>query len=152
MFVKAYNEVMADKERLIADTREVITLLTDTTALESKIQACRSEIEILSGLVQKLIKEHASSEEGQGEYDRKYSELNDRYDKAKEKLEVAEKEKVNKLVQALQLNLFLSYLMKSDQVVDTWNEELWMFMIEKAVVQRDKTIDFFFKNGTVIRK
>lgn len=152
MFVNAYNEVMGDKERLIEDTREVIATLTDTSSLESKIQACRSEIEILSGFVQKLIKKHASSEDGQEEFDRKYSELSERYDKAKGKLEVAEKEKVNKLAQAIHLNSFLANLMKSDQFIDTWNEELWMFMVEKAVMNRDGTVRFFFKNGTVILK
>jgi len=42
--------------------------------------------------------------------------------------------------------------MKSVQVIDTWNEELWMFMVEKAVVTEGGTVDFFFKNGISVKE
>lgn len=35
--------------------------------------------------------------------------------------------------------------------IDTWNDELWMTMVESAIVHKDKSITFKFYNGKEIR-
>ena len=37
--------------------------------------------------------------------------------------------------------------LSKESVLDEWNEELWMIMVEKATVHRDKSITFKFYNG-----
>ena len=41
-------------------------------------------------------------------------------------------------------------LADSDLVLNTWDEKLWLALIEKGTVLPDGSINFLFKNGTVI--
>ena len=51
MFVKAYNETMKDKTKVIEDTEVVIEMLTNTDEIDRKIALLTSEIEIVSELI-----------------------------------------------------------------------------------------------------
>jgi hypothetical protein len=59
-FIKAYNIVMEDKERILQDTKEVIELLTDTTKLDIDISKIDDEIIVISelGSVKNLVYFH----------------------------------------------------------------------------------------------
>ena len=37
---------------------------------------------------------------------------------------------------------------KSDDKLSDWNERIWMLMVEKAIIQRDKSVTFKF-NGHI---
>lgn len=52
-------EAMTDKQRIINDTKEVIDLLSDTNEIEKRINDATAEIEIVAGLVEKLVQENA---------------------------------------------------------------------------------------------
>lgn len=49
---------MKDKDRIIEDVNEVIRLLSDTSELDAKIIELQNKMEVISGLVDKLIKEN----------------------------------------------------------------------------------------------
>lgn len=147
MFVKAYNETMKDKTKVIEDTEAVIEMLTNTDEIDRKIASLTSEIEIVSELVKKLIRENSSTVQSQDDYQTKYNELSSRYDEAKKDLEEAIQDKAHKQGQWTKLQSFLESLKQKESVLDEWNEELWMIMVEKATVHRDKSITFKFYNG-----
>lgn len=81
------------------------------------------------------------------DYQTKYSELFSRYDKTKKALEKAMQDKTNKQGQWIKLQSFLESLKQKDCIIDQWDEELWMIMVEKAIVHRDKSIIFKYYNG-----
>lgn len=147
MFVRAYNETMKDKASVIEDTEAVIEMLTNTDEVDRRIASLTSEIEIVSELVKKLIRENSSTAQSQDDYQTKYNELSSRYDEAKKDLEEAIQDKAHKQGQWTKLQSFLESLKQKESVLDEWNEELWMIMVEKATVHRDKSITFKFYNG-----
>lgn len=51
MFVRAYNETMKDKTKVIEDTNAVIVMLTNTDEMDKKIASLTSEIEVVSEMV-----------------------------------------------------------------------------------------------------
>ena len=69
----------------------------------------------------------------------------------KNKLENVKLERDRKLAQALRMESFIENLKKGPERLDSWSEEIWNLMLEKGVVNRDKTITFIFKNGKEIR-
>ncbi len=77
-FIKAYNIVMEDKERILQDTIEVIELLTDTTKLESDISKVEGELIVVSELVNKRVKENAKTNTDINDHNKKYEELSSR--------------------------------------------------------------------------
>ena len=77
--------------------------------------------------------------------------LNDRYTKTKNELDELITEKTYKLGQATKLQIFIKELEEAESILTNWSDEIWMLMVEKAVVHKDKSITFKFYNGKEIR-
>ena len=46
---------------------------------------------------------------------------------------------------------FIEGLKKMDSPLGEWSDEVWLLMIDKAMVHRDGSIGFVFKSGKEIR-
>jgi site-specific DNA recombinase len=150
-FIEVYNLTMKDKKRIIQDSQELIELLTDTTQLDKEIENLNDELLVISELLNKLIKENSKSSMSQDEYNKKYEELMNRHERAKEKQEEVIKVRNQKKSQALNMKLYISNLKQvEDRLVD-WNENVWMLLVNSAVVHRDKSITFKFNSGKEIK-
>ena len=148
----AYNEAMTDKQRIINDTKEVIALLSDTTEIEKQINDATAEIEIVAGLVEKLVQENASKIQDQDDYETRYQALTERYDKAKDELEKANDELLLKKARQKNLEAIVTKMEELDTVLLEWSDEIWLMLIEEAVAHENGTLTFKFKNGYNITK
>ena len=140
-------EAMTDKQRIINDTKEVIDLLFDTNEIEKRINDATAEIEIVAGLVEKLVQENASKIQDQDDYETRYQALAERYDKAKDELEKANDELLQKNLEAI-----VTKMEELDTVLLEWPDEIWLMLIEEAVAHENGTLTFKFKNGYNITK
>ena len=75
---------MKGKQRIIEDVNEVIKLLSDTSELDAKIIELQNKMEVISGLVDKMIKENTRTAQDQVEFNRRYEELSAQYESEKE--------------------------------------------------------------------
>lgn len=148
----AYNEAMTDKQRIINDTKEVIDLLSDTNEIEKHINDATTEIEIVAGLVEKLVQENASKIQDQDDYETRYQALSERYDKAKDKLEKANDELFLKKARQKNLDAIVAKMEELNTVLLEWSDEIWLTLIEEAVAHENRTLTFKFKNGYNITK
>ena len=148
----AYNEAMTDKQRIINDTKEVIALLSNTTEIEKQINDATAEIEIVAGLVEKLVQENASKIQDQDDYETRYQALTERYDKAKDELETANNELLLKKARQKNLEAIVAKMDALDTVLLEWSDEIWLTLIEEAVAHENGTLTFKFKNGYNITK
>jgi DNA invertase Pin-like site-specific DNA recombinase len=151
-FIKAYNLMAKDKQRVIKDTEDIIKLLTDTTQIDSEIARIDDEMVVITELVNKLVMENSKTDTDIDAYNKKYEKLSDRYDKLKEQLDGLISEKETKLGQKKTMHIFIKNLKESEDELADWNERIWMLMVESAVVHRDSSITFKFKNGTEINE
>ena len=142
---------MKDKKRIIQDSTEMIEFLTDISQLDKEIENLNDELLVIAELVNRLIKESSKSSMSQDEYNKKYEELTNRYERAKEKHEELTKARSNKKAQALSMKSFLSNLKRVDDKLSAWNEPVWMLLVRSAVVHRDKNISFKLNDGKEIR-
>ena len=46
--------------------------------------------------------------------------------------------------------MFFETLENKPQLIDTWDENLWITLVEKMEVSHDKMCTVFFKNGTSV--
>ena len=148
----AYNEAMTDKQRIINDTKEVIDLLSDTNEIEKRIADATTEIEIVAGLVEKLVQENALKIQDQDDYETRYQSLTERYDKAKDELETANNELLLKKARQKNLEAIVSKMDELDTVLLEWSDEIWLMLIEEAVAHENGTLTFKFKNGYNVTK
>lgn len=100
-FIEAYNEAMSDKQRIIEDTKEVINILSNTSEIDNRIADANIQIEITTGLVEKLVKENANVSQDQEEYESKYNALATKFEEAKSRLKEAEEERLQKTAKKL---------------------------------------------------
>lgn len=150
MFIKAYNELIKQKSNVIEDAIMVRDLLANTDELEKIIEEQSTELEIVSGLVNKLVKSNCHHVQDQKEYAQKYEELSRRFELAKKNVENAQKERAYKQGQVLRIDAFIKELEETSEFLTEWDQELWNLMLDTATVNRDESITFKFKNGTEI--
>ena len=141
---------MVNKDVVIADIEEVIKLLADTSELDSKIENLQSKMEVISGLVEKLVRDNAKTAQDQMEYAKKYDGLKNQYDAHKETLEKALEDRSCKQAKEVMMKAYLADMRNADNYLPEWSDDVWMTMVEKATVNRDKSITFQFTSGKEI--
>jgi site-specific DNA recombinase len=149
-FVIAYNQVMNGKQRIIEDIKEIIQVLSDTSEQDAKIIDLQNKMEVISGLVEKMIKENTKTAQDQAEFARKYEEFSAEYESNKNSLDKALEKRAYKQSQEIKMKAYLEEIKKADTYLPEWSNDVWMIIIEKAIVNRDKTITFKFTSGTEI--
>lgn len=85
MFLNAVNELMIDRKALIEDGRALRMAFTDFGGIDKECEELTSEMDVLSGLVQKLVDENASTTIDQAEYRNRYDAYIVRYENAKKR-------------------------------------------------------------------
>jgi len=48
------------------------------------------------------------------------------------------------------MRVSLEAMKQADDFLEEWSEEMWILMVEVAIVNRDKTITFRFINGNEV--
>jgi site-specific DNA recombinase len=150
MFIKAVSELMVDREALIEDGRVLRMAFTDFSAIDKEVAEITSEIDVLSGLVQKLVGENASTPLDQTEYRSRYDSYIDRYDKAKKQLKALQEQRQ---LQELKGDVLSGFLFELGELYDlpmVFKEETWNALVDHVTVHEDGRLVFTFKNGTEV--
>ena len=150
-FVIAYNQVMQEKQRIIEDVNDVIKLLSDTSELDAKVVELQNRMEVISGLVDKMIKENTKTAQDQVEFARKYEELSAQYEENKNALDKTLEKRAYKQAQEIKMKAYLGEVKKADNYLPEWSNDVWIIMVEKAIVNRDNSITFRFYNDIKMR-
>lgn len=116
----------------------------------AEIDALNTEIKVVAEMVDQCVKENAGKKQSQEAYVRKYNTLVKRYDKAAARLNDATAERNSRAARDWELRIFISELTEKPLVLEEWDEELWVSILETATVQRNGHITFLFKDGTSI--
>ena len=150
LFLKAYNRLMGTREQLIQACEVMRTIVNNCKKLDAEIETLNEEIQIVAELVNQCIKENATTKQSQMEYTRKYNRLVSRYEKAVVRLKdvTAEREKQNQ--RDRELGIFIASLKEKPLVIEEFDEELWICLLESATVHANGQVTFRFKDGTEI--
>jgi site-specific DNA recombinase len=151
MFITAYNQLMQNRSEIVSDCESMRKLLTDFTSLDAEIDRQMEETQVVAELVKAAVKENASTAQSQEAYLKKYESLTARYETAAKELERLQAERTRLGQQDKAMGLFIRTLKRQPERMDTWDDTIWMVMVEKAIVHRDGSITFIFYNGTEIK-
>ncbi len=150
LFIQAYNQLMQNRKEVIEDCEEWCRVLTDFADLDKEIERQYEETQVVAELVKAAVSENASTAQSQEDYLKKYEALTQRYDTAVTALAELQATRAHKEQQNKQMSLFIRTLKKQPEILDIWNDTIWMVMVEKAIVHRDGQISFVFYNGAEI--
>ena len=150
MFLIAYNRFMGDREQLLADCALACETLSDSAELDTKLEQTQQEIESLEKLIRACIQENAAAALSQEDYQKRYNSLAERCQAAYTKRDALEQERERRMRRDKELQIFIAALEKQPLVLEEWDELLWVMLVERALVCRDGSVIFRFKNGTEI--
>lgn len=147
LFVKAYNEVIVNRERLIEDCELMIASITEMPELEESIANINDELQVIAGLINACVQENAIVAQSQVEYSQKYDVLIARYEHGADKLRRLKDEQAFLARKHCELYYFVSELREQDLLLKDWDETAWVIMLERAIVTREGKVVFEFRNG-----
>ena len=150
MFLQAYNQLMGSRDQVIRACEAMRMIVADCTELNTEIDALNEEIQVAAELVNQCIKENATTQQSQEEYNKKYNRLVNRYEKAVDRLNKATADRDNRMQRDRELRIFIASIEKQPLVLETWDERLWISLLESATVHADNRLTFRFKDGTEI--
>lgn len=149
-FIKAYNELGANKESVVEDCEFMIKLIDSIPEIDEKISSLNDEIEVVVSMNQKLIKENMTSPQDQEKYTKKQKKLQERYDALVSEVTALENEKGRKQGQIKALKTFLENYKKQPELLTDWSETVWIMTVDRVVVTRDEKLRFKFYTGAEI--
>ena len=128
----------------------VKTLLTDTSKLEAKFEKVKEALEEYAKEFRLLIDTNTKTIQDQDIWKKKYAELEEKYKNKEEEHNKLITEKDIKIAKAKEIESFIELFKKSDYIQE-WDERIFNFTLEKAVVHKDKSITFVFLSGIQIK-
>ncbi len=149
MFVEACAQLLGKKQSIAQRAETIIQMLTDCTEIDAAIRSEKSEIEIVSKLMQEHIHSMATKAMPEEEAKGKQSTLESRFHAAENKLQQLNQEKERRLAKSREIRRFAKGL--TSEETTGWGEKEWLMLLDKATVQQDRSIDFLFKDGTNIK-
>ena len=151
MFLKAYNDLMGNREQVIADCKLMLEMLADHTKLDAQITKANEEIALVSGLVSACVHKNAEKTQSQDAFNKQYNRLVDRHQKATARLEKIKAACADQVNRERELRGYIDSLTISPLVLDTWDERLWRLLVVKGIVGREGSIEFEFRNSKKMR-
>ena len=145
MFVDAYNKMIVRKDEILKNLELVLNQIVSVESIEDKIKEVNKDIESVVNDVEILI--HSSKDTDEI----KQKELELKYDKLIQKLKDLEHQKEEVMDKRNKINTFISTLKDKVDVISEFDEELFNIMVDKAVVHRDKSIEFIFNSGYKVK-
>jgi site-specific DNA recombinase len=149
-FVTAWNTLKSAREETIANCRLAIDALCDHSAVEEAIRRKRGEIEVLTALTKRHIDENARMQCDQEAYQKRYTELLEKYRALSAELTDLEQQRTERKLQAVRLTACVDAMEQNKKTLDGFCESLWSAAVEKATVYSDGKITFTLLDGTEI--
>ena len=149
-FIGAYNQLIPDRDQLIADCRVMQAALTDCSEIDREIDSVMQETEVVAAMVQKCVDENSQTALDQSAFLARYNSLVERYEAAKAKLKVLQKKQTERLQKADAIGGFMFALSERDAPLETFTDGLWIDSIDLVTVNGNGTMVFQFKTGKAV--
>ena len=149
-FIEAFNQLVAEKREILANTELIRDTLCDTKDLTDEKTKLEEEMNVLVEMTQSIVADNARVAQNQADYQSRYNNLVERYNKAKERYDEVVTEISAKEARGERLGMFIKTLKKQKGVLNEFDSKLWGCMVESITVSRKKKLTFLFRDGTEI--
>jgi hypothetical protein len=149
-FVQAFNALLNNKAEILAEHRALMAELTDTSALDRRIEKHTAECGEISALTRAAVEENARAALDQQAFGARYDALNVRFKAAKERLDTAERDKRGLELRRARAEAFFTEVEGREGLLGGFDEELWNCTVESVTVLKDGGLRVRFKDGQEI--
>ena len=148
-FIKVCNQIAADKDEFLISCQQIIGVLSNTAALDRKIESQYIYLNGLAVSMQEFIKENAMKPQNKDFYKKKMAEYNSQKAEAEKVLHDLQDKRTARLSRKELLEGLIRTMSREGIVTDTFDGKLWL-LVEKATLGTDGKLTFTLRNGTEI--
>ncbi len=123
-FVKAFSQMLTNKDSVLAAYRQVVKALGDTSALDEELAALGAEAETASQQVRECVEENARSAQDQAVFQQNYGGLFARYEEISARIATLQTDKATRSAKRKKIAEFLRLLERRDELIQAFDEEL----------------------------
>ncbi len=149
-FIEVCDRVAANRNDFIASCQQIVDMLSDTTALDRKIEEQYIYLNGLAASMQQFIRENAMHPQGEDFYDTKLAEYEKQRAEGETRLKDLQSQKAARLSRKELLEGLIRTMKHEDIVTDTFDGKLLLLLVEKATVDTDGKLTFTLRNGMEI--
>ena len=149
-FIEVCNRIASDKEDFLISCQQIVEILSNTAALDRKIEAQYIYLNGLAVSMQEFIKENAMKPQDKDFYKKKMAEYNSQKAEAEKVLHDLQDKRAARLSRKELLEGLIRTLSNEGIVTDTFDGKLWLLLVEKATVGTDGKLTFTLRNGMEI--
>ena len=147
-FTVAVNRLLSGRDAAIAAYEMGMAKTLDTTELEAQQQELLSEMEVLNGMIQQMIRQNATVAQDQTEYNQRFNSLSQKFKEAEAKKDAVAQQISDIRDRRGTMEDFLRILKQQDGEVTAFSEKLWCGLLDYATAYADARLTFTFKNGS----
>lgn len=151
LFLSAANKLLVEKGDVVANCREMMDLLFNTTELEAEQATLLEETQLISDMMQQTIYENAHVALDQTEYQKRYDNQTQRFETAKQRLETVMAELDRMQTQRADIEAFVKSFEALPDTLTEFKLENWHSLVEYATVYSADDIRFTFKHGQEVQ-
>ena len=138
--------MIMSKDVLVFNLMDAVNKALDTSPLDKKIEALTNDLNDMNKEFELLVKMNTTTQQDQTIWRKKYAELEDFYKNKEVELNSLIEKKNEIKLKISKFNVFIETLKKGELITE-WDEAIFNFNLEKAIVHKDKSITFKFYSG-----
>jgi resolvase domain protein len=150
-FLSAANKLLATKDAVITNGREMMVLLFDATEPEAERDRLLEEAQVVSNAVQQHIYENAHVALVPAAYNKKHDSLTSRYEQLKTRIEDLNDQIQKTQAQKAGVEDFLAAFEKMPESLSVFSLDAFNALTDYLTVNGEGGIDVTFRNGQTIR-
>ena len=151
-FIEVFNSLKEYRKELIANCQLAEETLCDFSKIDEELTDLHREIEIVLELSRKAIHKNARTAINQEDWNEQNNRYFQRHKKATERVNELEKLKQQRQSKNHILESFIRNLEENTEVMDTFDERIWMVLVDKVTILSNGNIVFRLKDGTEITR
>ena len=148
-FLKAYNQLIINREDVICLAEEVLAEMYDEDTFKARKDTLMEELNDQKSLINNLHSANAKKPMEKEVFLKKLSRYKERFSAIKAEIEKLRVEKEQAFGETVVIKQALANLKESNKI-SSFNEILFKTFVEKVIVEEDKTLVFKFATGQTI--
>ena len=150
VFLNALNQLLKNREELIANVKLICEIVGDTSELEAECKKYADEMSLVADMVEAAMLENARVALDQNEYRRKNDALASRFEEAKKKYDELSEQIVKRETRRQNLQHFQETLESLKGTITEFDGALWGALVDYITVYEDGSRTVTFRDGTTI--
>ena len=148
--VKAINHVLQNNDEIIDNLTVLLNQLMNQSELEFEIETLTKQLENIHQQVVDLVGQNAKVTQSQKDYHETYQKLVEQYEQCEKQQQQKISSRLLKNNRVKELKGFINELKQQEELLTTFDEQLFNTFVEKIEIHQDKSVTITLKNGEAI--